>query len=265
MIGSPAPEALSTLSSRQGGAALRRPPWSCPPTCGLGQLSQRELRLDLRFIDWIWHIRGSLPLAPGQSSDDVFDRLDPLFRQTGTSHQRTNETLTFRKKDQAAQDKMSVFDSGSLRIATGAAGPVLRYHLISRALLFCFLAPLLFLGLAQVTIVAAKFDKPPAEAPKKHAPMRLNPIDKALGAPAPDESKKDKGEGAGKRSKKLSPTPAYVFAGIFAALYVVGRILEDWLVKRLFRKRLVEGRDRPGDGDEDAADGADAVKLRAAL
>src|SRR5688572_3129530 len=65
-----------------------------------------------RFIDWIWNIRGSLALAPEQSSDEAFGRLDPLFRQTGTRHDRTNDTLTFRKTDQAAQDKMSIFDRG---------------------------------------------------------------------------------------------------------------------------------------------------------
>ena len=91
--------------------------------------------MNLRFIDWIWHVRGSLTLAPEQSSDDAFNRLDSLFRQTGTSHERTNDTLIFRKKDQAAQDKMSVFDGGVLQIEKGVAGSVLRYHLISRALL----------------------------------------------------------------------------------------------------------------------------------
>ena len=57
--------------------------------------------MNLRIIDWIWHIRGSVALAPEQSSDDAFDRLAPLFRQTGTSHERTNDRLIFRKKDQA--------------------------------------------------------------------------------------------------------------------------------------------------------------------
>ena len=194
--------------------------------------------MNLRFIDWIWHVRGSLALAPGQSGNDAFDRLDPLFRQTGTSHQRTADTLTFSKKDQAAQDKMSVFDGGALRIEKGGAGSVLRYDLISRALLFCFLAPLLFLGIAQFTIVIAKYDKPPQEAKKHEAAAQLNPIDKALGAPAPDKSKKDDEDGGGKKGKKLSPKPAYVFAGIFATLYLVGRILEDRLVLRLFKKAL---------------------------
>jgi hypothetical protein len=209
--------------------------------------------VNTRFIDWIWHVRGSLTLAPDQSCEDAFDRLDPLFRQTGTSHERTNGTLTFRKKDQAAQDKMSIFDGGVLQIERGMAGFVLSYDLTSRALLFCFLAPLLFLGIAQLTIAMNAIEKPSVAAmgksgkasgaKQKAAPEKaavpMNPIDKALGAPAPEKPGKngaDKPEG---RDKKPSPTPAYVFAAIFATLYVVGRILEDRLVKSLFKKRLL--------------------------
>ena len=202
--------------------------------------------MNSRFIDWIWHIRGSLALAPEQSSDEAFGRLDPLFRQTGTSRERTNDTLTFRKKDQAAQDKMSIFDGGVLRIEKGVDGSVLHYHLTSRALLFCFLAPLLFLSFAQLTMTINKLEKPPTEATdkskkakKKDAAQPQNPIDKALGAPAPEKPKKD---GAGKseeEDKKPTPTAAYVFAAIFAALYVVGRILEDRLTKALFKKSLL--------------------------
>lgn len=195
--------------------------------------------MNLRFIDWIWHVRGSLTLSPGQSSHDVFNRLDPLFRQPGTSHEWTNDTLNFSKKDQAAQDRMSVFDGGALRIERSMAGSVLHYHLTSRALLFCFLAPLLFLSIAQFTIAITKLDKPPHEAAKKNAVVSMNPIDKALGAPAPDTPKEDDAATEQER-KKPSPTPAYVFAGIFAALYVVGRILEARLVKSLFKKSLLE-------------------------
>lgn len=200
--------------------------------------------MNLRFIEWIWHVRGSLALAPGQSNEQAFDRLEPLFGQSGTSHQRTHDTLTFEKRDQAAQDKMSVFDGGVLRIASDATGPVLRYHLISRALLFCFLAPLLFIALGQLTIELGKFEKPPAEAKagskdaKKDVVVPLNPVDKFLGAPAPEKPKKDDKDGGG-RHKKATPTAAYVFAGIFAVLYVGGRILEDWLVRRLFRRSLL--------------------------
>jgi hypothetical protein len=216
--------------------------------------------VNLRFIDWIWHVRGSLALAPEQSGDDAFDRLDPLFRQSGTNHERTNGTLIFRKKDQAAQDKMSVFDWGMLRIEKGATGSVLRYHLTSRALLFCFLAPLLFLGIAQFTVAVVKPEKPASEiagkagkssgASQKVAAKKMvvpmNPIDKALGAPAPEKPGKDDADGPGKRGKKTSPTPAYVFAAIFAILYVAGRILEDRLVKALFRKSLLGSPLSPG-------------------
>ena len=202
----------------------------------------------MRLINWIWHVRGSLALPAGQSSEEAFERLDPLFRETGTTHERTNDTLTFRKKDAAAQDKMSVFDDGVLKIERSAAGPVLRYQLTSRILLFCFLAPLLFLGFAQLTITLGELEKPSAEAAaskasdalkkEKDAVTPLNPIDKFLGAPAPEKPKKDDAEKPGRRGKKPSATPAYVFAGIFAFLYLVGRILEDRLVKALFRKRL---------------------------
>jgi hypothetical protein len=203
--------------------------------------------VNLSLIDWIWRVRGSLALAPGQSVDDAFDRLDSLFRQTGTSHQRTTDALVFSKTSQAAQDKMSVFDGGVLRIDQGPSGSVLRYHLTSRALLFCFLAPLLFLSIAQFTIFISKFDKPPHEIEKKHETPQLNPIDKFLGAPAPDESKapgkakKGDADKSEAEDDKLTPTPAYIFAGLFGTLYIFGRILEDRLVKRLFKRLLLEG------------------------
>lgn len=208
--------------------------------------------MSLRLIDWIWHVRGSLPLVPEQSGDEALDRLDPLFRQTGTSHERTSETLIFRKKDQSAQDKMSIFDGGVLRIDNGMGGPVLRYNLTSRILLFCFLAPLLFLGIAQLTVAMGRLQKPSTEAAgksgktsnaskkpvAKKADVPMNPIDKALGAPAPEKKKKD-GADKADENKKPTPTPGYVFAAIFATLYVVGRILEDRLVKALFKRSLL--------------------------
>jgi hypothetical protein len=195
-----------------------------------------------RFLDWIWHIKGSMALASGQSADEAMARLGPLFRQAGTSHERIGDTLTFSKKDQAAQDRMSIFDGGILRIEREPAGPVLRYCLTSRALLFCFLAPLLFLSFAGLTIVAGKLAKPAAQETvkkddKKDKVLPQHWIDKALGAPAPEKPKKDdKNKEDGKAPK---PTAAYVFAGLFAALYVVGRILEGRLVKSLFRKSLL--------------------------
>jgi hypothetical protein len=203
--------------------------------------------VNTRYIDWIWHVRGSVELAPGQSNEDALTRLDPLFHgKMGTSHRRTNDTLTFTKKDAAAQDKMSIFDSGVLAIERGAPGAVLQYHMISRMLLFCFFMPLVFIGFAQLTIYMAP-DKATTEAASKKAAAEsakkppkavptLNPVDQFLGAPAPEKPKT--GEETG-RKRKPSPTSAYVLAAIFAALYVGGRILEDMMVKSLFRKALL--------------------------
>lgn len=214
--------------------------------------------MNLRFIDWIWHVRGRLPLAPGQAGDEALDRLVPLFCQTGTSHERTGDRLTFRKKNQAAQDKMSIFDGGSLHIGQDAGSLVMHYNLASRALLFCFLAPFLFLGFAQLTLAMGRFDKAPVavasklaeKAGKQDVVLPRNAIDKALGSPAPEMPKKN---GAGKNDdgkKKPSPVSAYVFAGIFAVLYVCGRLLESVLVRNLFRKTLIdESAVQPDEGE----------------
>ncbi len=197
--------------------------------------------MNFRFADWIWHIKGSQPLPPGQSGAEAFTRLEPLFHVTGTSHERERDTLTFRKKDQAAQDKMSIFDGGTLQIEEGPAGPVLHYRLASRALLLCFLAPLLFLSFAGLTVIVGKLDKPSAEEKKKKEEKKdevkpLHPIDQFLGAPAPEKPKKDKKK---EDEDGPSPTSAYVLAAIFAVLYGVGRILEARLIRSVFRKKLV--------------------------
>jgi len=84
-------------------------------------------------------------------------------------------------------------------------------------LLFCFLAPLLFISIAQFTVVTNKWNKAHQESPEKPVVAPMHPIDRALGAPVPDTPEAD---GSGD-AKKPSPTPAYVFAGIFAALYLI--------------------------------------------
>jgi hypothetical protein len=206
----------------------------------------------MRFIDRIWQIRGSLALAPGQSADDAFERLAPLFQQRGDTHERLGDTLKFRKKDQAAQDKLSVIDWGVLQIERGASGAVLRYHLASRALLFCFLLPVLFVAIGQFTIAVGNLQKPSHEAasksakkPDEKAELPQNWIDKALGAPAPEKPKKDKPKSDEEDDDKPSPTSAYVFAGIFAVLYVVGRFLEDRLIRNLLRTKLLDNPTTP--------------------
>ena len=222
--------------------------------------------VNLRFLDWIWHIQGHLPLAKGQSIDDAFDRLDPMFRAQGTSYHRSEDTLTFTKKDQAAQDKMSIFDGGTLQVEPGDPTPVLKYRLKSRALLACFIAPLIFLAFAQFTVAvnflhdgganadrAAERTGETEEDEEEDEVVELHPIDRFLGAPAPEQPDdeedetaegEDGAEGATEDEdeeedeKMHSPTPSYVFAGIFALVYIGGRILEDRLIKRRFRRHL---------------------------
>lgn len=210
------------------------------------------------FFDHIWHIRGSVPLAPNQTHDEAYERLMPLFLKSGTTHERSGDTLTFEKKDQEAQDKMSIFDRGVLQIVDTPGGSFLRYRMASRALLYCFLAPLLFLGFAQLTVAMAEWEKSSASADaragaedeKEARDLPQHWIDKALGAPAPEVPGKDGEEEEEEEDEGPSPTPAYVFAGIFVALYVGGRILEDRLIKSLFRKRL------NGIGEDKGAAGA---------
>jgi hypothetical protein len=196
------------------------------------------------FVDWIWRIRGTLPIDPPQSAADAFDKLDNLFQEPNTTYRVQGDTLTFSKGPQLPQDKMSVFDSGTLRVADGT----LRYDMMSRALLACFLAPLLFFAVGHAGVAMDQWRNPPevvkakAEAAKKRSKIKaedvpMNPIDQFLGAPKPDKKKKG-GEEIGKRNRKPSMTTAYVFMGIFFALWVVGRILEHRLIHARFRKSL---------------------------
>jgi hypothetical protein len=94
-----------------------------------------------RAIDWIWRVRGGVGLYPGQSADEVFARIAPLFDTTGTTTRREGDTLTFRKRDPASQDPLSIYGHGVLRVTEGRA---LTYDMSSRALGFCFVLPALF-------------------------------------------------------------------------------------------------------------------------
>lgn len=194
----------------------------------------------LSFLDRIWHVGGALRLPAGQTPDDAFDRLDPLLHERGTSHERVGNRLVFSKKDPAAQDRLAAFDKGCFQVEDGPAGQVLRYRLTSRMLLFCFLLPAMFLAFAQVTIFVNGLDGPEIEAPARKDKDVVLPqswIDKALGAPAPELPDKDKDE---KKEGKHSATPAYVFAGLFALLYVFGRVWESRKARALFSSRLLD-------------------------
>ncbi len=205
--------------------------------------------MNLRFINWIWRVRGTLPIEPTQSAREAFDKLDDLFQEKNTTYRIEGDTLTFAKKKQLPQDKMSVFDGGTLRVAGG----VLRYDMTSRALLACFVAPLFFFAVGHIGVAVDNWRNPPAvakakaEAAKKRSKVKpesvpMNPIDQFLGAPKPEKKKKGGDEEVGKKNRKPSMTTAYVFMGIFFALWIFGRILEHKLIHSRFRNRLAGNR-----------------------
>lgn len=140
----------------------------------------------LRAIDWIWHVRGSVPLGTGKH--DAFAALAPVFEERGTTLEHGPDTLVFHKDNPDAQDKLASFERGTLQIVDTEHGSALRYDLTSHPLLWCFIAPVPFAALAFA-----------AEA------MRI---------------------------------PGYSFAGIFAALYIAGRVIEQRQAHRLFRDRV---------------------------
>ncbi|WP_235902873.1 hypothetical protein [Sandarakinorhabdus oryzae] len=209
----------------------------------------------LRHFDWIWRVRGEVDLPEDQSADVALDRLTPLFHATGTSHERGPATLYFTKKDPAAQDRMAIYNAGLLQVDEVPGRRVLRYELTSHALLACFLAPLLFIAFGQLAITAETYQRAQAEAAEKAEKAKKkdakadkkkdeakefprNPIDVALGAPPPKSKKEIKAEKEKKKKEPPSATPAWVFAGIFALLYLIGRFLEARLVNRLFARTL---------------------------
>ncbi|PXW77741.1 hypothetical protein C7451_104237 [Blastomonas natatoria] len=203
----------------------------------------------MRLIDWIWTVRGELTLPAGQSADEAFARLEPFFREPGTSFDQAAGSLSFTKKDPIAQDRMSIYDAGELRVEQRPDGGILRYWMTSRSLLFCFLAPLLFVAFGQIIVGVGMLVGPETEQAdkkkkeEKEKVRELHWIDQMLGAPAPEKPKKDEKDKKKEEGKKnrYSPTSAYVFAGLFALLYIIGRILEDRLIRKRFLRSLAEG------------------------
>ena len=203
--------------------------------------------LEWPYIDRIWRAEGEVSLPEGLAPDEAFARLDPLFQTSGTSYTVTGETLSYAKHNPAAQDRLATFTRGTLTIAGG----MLRFNVTSRALLLCFLAPLLFLFFAQAMVTingwekaaeAAQGEKAEGEdkAKDKEKPLpKLNPIDEWLGAPAPEDPAKKKEKAKEKADKgKFDPTASYVLAGLFFVTFLVGRVLEPWLLKRTLRAAL---------------------------
>jgi len=212
------------------------------------------MKAKVPYLDRIWRSRDSIPLPDGVPPDAAFERLAPLFATRGTSCEVAGDTLTYSKENPAAQDKLATFTSGTLRLERKGGTVRLAYDVGSAALLLCFLAPLVFLAFAQLAVLANVLHGPEVEDARSEGtadeeaeePAELHWIDKMLGAPAPEAKDEKEEEEEDKDEGKHSPKPGYVLAGIFAAVYLVGRILEPWLVKRTFRKAL-EGNVEPAD------------------
>ncbi|WP_285713180.1 hypothetical protein [Erythrobacter oryzae] len=203
--------------------------------------------LSLPLIDNIWRVRGAVPIDPGMSAAEAFARIDPLLRTPGTDMTEEGGVLTYAKHNPAAQDKLATFTRGRMWIEQAGAGAVLRFDLFSHALLLCFLAPLLFLGFAQLAVTINAWEASGTEASEKAekkdekkppVAKKLHPVDEFLGAPAPEDPSKKKKDEKKKDEGRHSPTEGYVLAGIFAAIYLVGRWLEPFLVRRRLRAAL---------------------------
>lgn len=202
--------------------------------------------LRLPLVDNIWRVRGEVPIDPSMTADEAFSRIDPLLRTPGTTIVTEGGELAYSKHNPAAQDKLATFTRGRMWIERAGAGAVLRFDLFSHALLLCFLAPLLFLGFAQAAVLINSWEASGTEASEKasakkddekpKAVKKLHPVDEFLGAPAPEDPKKKKEE---KKDKgRHSPDEGYAMAGLFALIYLVGRWLEPFLVRRRLRAFL---------------------------
>lgn len=208
-------------------------------------------RLRVPYAEKIWRIEDSLILDEQLTPAEAFARLDPLFQTDGTQYAIEDDRLGYLKTNPRAQDKLATFTSGTLHVEPAAGGGTrLTYQAASTALLLCFLAPLLFLFFAQVMEAANQWERAKAEASEtakkdqkdeaKDKPLRqMHPIDVMLGAPAPKDPNADKDKDKKKEPKdKFRTTPAYVLAGLFFVIFLVGRVLEPWLLKRTFRQAL---------------------------
>ena len=194
-------------------------------------------RFAIPFVEHIWRVRGEVPIDPALAPEEAFARLEPLPRTPGTQLAVEGGTLAYAKHNPAAQDAFATFTRGRLWIERAGAGAVLRFDLFSHALLLCFLAPLLFLGFAQLAESLNAYEKAAIEASGKEdkdkdkdkpRPVKaLNPVDQFLGAPAPEDpnKKKDK-QDEDEDEARHAPEQGYVLAGLFFVLYLLGRWLE---------------------------------------
>ncbi len=197
--------------------------------------------MNLPFIDRIWVARGSFEFDQQLDACEAFDRLAPLFDREEVELDSQTSTLTYRKANPEAQHKLATFSSGTLEFQCRGNTSEITYRVRSPALLLTFLAPLLFLAFGQTIVGIGMVNQAltveeEKEDEEEKEPSELHWIDEMLGAPAPEnpEEKEDKDEGEEEEDEDHSPMQSYGLAGVFALIYLIGRILEP----RLFRSTL---------------------------
>ena len=210
------------------------------------------MKLKIPFIDRIWRTQSSFLLEEPLSADEAFARLDPLFQAQGTTYSANGDTLTYSKKNPAAQDKLATFTSGELIVEQEPEATRLSYDVGSTALFLCFIAPVFFIAFAQIASFINEAEKPAlmaekVEEEKKKAEeakqvIELHWFDELLGAPEPKQPGEEDSEEDGKEEDDFegnhSPVTAYVLAGVFFVIFLVGRVLEPYLLKRTFKAAL---------------------------
>jgi hypothetical protein len=232
-------------------------------------------RLRVPHLEKIWRTEGSLSIDDPLTPEEAFARLDPLFQTDGTHYAIEGDMLGYHKTNPRAQDKLATFTSGTLRVEQVAGTTRLTFQAASTALLLCFLAPLLFLSFAQVAEEINAYERAKAEASTKkdkkdEAEEKKKPqlhwIDQMLGAPEPKDPNADKDKKK-EPKEKIRTTPAYVLAGLFFAIYLVGRFLEPWLFKRTLRQALARtsGEPRSAGSTFSSVEGAGLDPPRSAL
>lgn len=197
--------------------------------------------MKLPFIDRIWVARGTLELEQQLDPREAFNRLAPLFDPKEIELNSQSSTLTYRKANPEAQHKLATFSSGTLEFQSRGDTSEITYRVRSLALLLTFLAPLLFLAFGQTIVgigmvnqaLTAEEEK---EDEEEKEPGELHWIDEMLGAPAPENPEDDEDEE--EEDEDHSPMQAYGLAGVFALIYLIGRILEPRLFRSTLRKAL---------------------------
>ncbi len=183
-----------------------------------------------RLTDWIWHIHGSVPLDPGQSPTRRSTARSAV-PHTGTARERNGDTLTFTS---ATRRRRTGWRCSAAHAVIEAQAEGWSCAIGSdKALLYCFLAPLLFLAFAQATVALGKLESPrsrPRSRRRRKTPAPLNPIDKRSARRHPSNPRRRAGDDD--KDKKPSPTAAMSSPGSSPRSMRSGRVFEARRVGR---------------------------------